>query len=149
MLLRAFSTLLILEVVTGIMVTKWRSLNNIRNLLKSTLYSGIPVILNFALCAFIKIQLEATAETIGSVINQHGRKCRYSLRPSSLSNEVQVAWNGPSEMSKATTNILEESIDQYFKNIKTSVQFYVSYQLKLMSTTVKNYFSLPSRIENM
>ena len=41
--------------------------------LKSALYSDIPVILHFALWAFMEIPLEATAENIGSVINQLDR----------------------------------------------------------------------------
>ena len=61
----------------------------------------------------MKIPLQDTAETSGSVINQDGRKCRYSLRPSLFSNEVQVAWNGPSEQSKATKIILEKTIEPY------------------------------------
>ena len=44
----------------------------------------------------MKIPLDATAETIGSVINSNGSKNRSSLLPKALSNEVQVAWNGPS-----------------------------------------------------
>ena len=59
----------------------------------------------------MKIPLQDTAETSGSVINQDGRKCRYSLTPSSFSNEV--ARNGPSEQSKATEIILEKTIEPY------------------------------------
>ena len=54
-------------------------------------FSGIEEILHFSLCCFVKAPLEATAETIGSLINQHGRKGRYSLLPTSLSNEVHIA----------------------------------------------------------
>ena len=43
------------------------------------------------------------AETIGSVINQHGRQDRYSLLPQSISDEVQVAWNAPPYPSLAAT----------------------------------------------
>ena len=50
---------------------------------------NIPKILHFALCCFVKIPLETTAETIGSVINTHGCKERCSLLPGSLTNEVQ------------------------------------------------------------
>ena len=78
-------------------------------------FSGIENILHFCLCCFVKAPLEATAETIGSLINQHGRKGRYSLLPASLSNEVQIAYNGPSEMDPKTKELLKESIEEYFK----------------------------------
>ena len=67
-------------------------------------YSTINNILHFALCCFMKIPLEATAETIGSVINRHGCKERCGLLPSSLSNEVQLVWKGPAEFHPDTHN---------------------------------------------
>ena len=97
---------------------------------KPALYSEIPLVLHLALCCFVKVPLEATAETIGSVINQNGRKFMYSLRPSSLSNKVQVAWYGPAEFSRATDEIIKTLIDKYFENIQTSVRFYVKTSLK-------------------
>ena len=56
---------------------------------KPNLYKDIPDILHLALCCFVKSPLKAPAETIGSLINQHGRKQRCSLSPASLSSEVQ------------------------------------------------------------
>ena len=65
-------------------------------------------ILHFAFkCCFTKAPLEAPDETIGSLINQHGSKQRCSLTPSSLSNEVQVSWNGPSEHDEITERPIE------------------------------------------
>ena len=52
------------------------------------LYDNIGNILHLALCCFVKVPLEATAESIGSVINQHGCKERASILPSTLSIEV-------------------------------------------------------------
>ena len=46
------------------------------------LYSNIGNILHLPLCCFVKEPLEATAESIGSVINQHGCKERASILPS-------------------------------------------------------------------
>ena len=77
-------------------------------------YTGIKDILHLALCCFVKAPLEATAETAGSLINQHGRKSRCSLLPASLSNEIQIAWNGPAEMDPTTTSLLKESMANYF-----------------------------------
>ena len=57
----------------------------------------ISDILHLALCAFTKSPLEAIAESIGSVINRHGSDERSSLLPATLSNEVQLSWNGPEE----------------------------------------------------
>ena len=88
----------------------------------------IPDILHFALCCFTKALLEAPAETTGSLINQHGSKQRYSLTPSSLSNDVQVCWNGPSEHDKITERLLEDSLKDYFEEHTKSgkPRFYVS-----------------------
>ena len=85
---------------------------------KSELCEDIPLILHF-----VKVPLEASAETIESATNQHGRKSRYSLRPSSLSNEVQKAWNGHSEFSIATAEIINIAIDKYLGNIQTGLRF--------------------------
>ena len=67
-------------------INKWLCIFN-----ESKHFSGIEDILHFSLSCFVKAPLEATAETIGSLINRHGRKGRYSLLPASLSNEVQIA----------------------------------------------------------
>ena len=82
------------------------------------LYTGCEDIIHFALCCFVKIPLEATAESIGSVINRHGRKERCSLRPDVLSSECQISWNGPSEFSKEASDLIDESIEDHFKNNK-------------------------------
>ena len=110
------------------------------------LYKDIPNILHFTLCCFTKAPLEATAETIGSIINQHGRKDRYSLLPSSLSNEVQVAWNGPAEFDPVTDDILKEALELHFKETKTGVRFYTKSVIRYMSNTLTNYYKTPSRI---
>ena len=86
---------------------------------KKNLYSDISYVLHLAMCCFVKIQLEATAKTIGSVINNHGCKNRSSLLPKTLSNEMQVAWNGPSEFSHLTKSLIKESLDNYFKKSQT------------------------------
>ena len=57
-------------------VTKWLMICT-----KPNLYKNIHDILHFALCCFVKVPLEAPAESIGSIINQHGRKQRCSLSP--------------------------------------------------------------------
>ena len=113
---------------------------------KKNLYKDIPNILHFALCCFTKAPLEAPAETIGSVISQHGRKSRYSLLPSSLSNEVQVAWNEPEEFQPATKDILDEALELHFKEKQTGVRFYSKHFIRHMSTTVKDYYLKQSRI---
>ena len=110
------------------------------------LYEGVEGILNFALCCFVKSPLEATAESIGSVINQHARQQRYSLLPSSIGNEVQVAWNGPQVFSSAATSIIKEALQQYFKAHKSGPRFSVSTKIKLMSNTVKETIEKPSKI---
>ena len=46
--------------------------------------------------------LEATAESIGSKINQHGSDQRQSHNIGTLSTEVEVAWNGPADFSSET-----------------------------------------------
>ena len=95
-----------------------------------------------ALC-FVKVLLEATAESIGSVINHHGCKERASILPSTLSSEVQVSWNGPSEFSFATTEILEESLKIHFDGKKTG--FYTHSKVKLSSKTLAAPTNGPSR----
>ncbi len=78
----------------------------------SKLYSGCEDVIHFALCCFVKIPLEATAESIGSVINKHGRKERCSLCPDAL--YCQVAWNGQTEFSKEATSIIEEALEDHY-----------------------------------
>ena len=116
---------------------------------KKNLFMNIPDILNFALCCFVKSPLEATAETIGSVINQHGSKQRYSLKPASLSSEVQVCWNGPFEHSPAAEILLERSLDSYFdEHTKSGVaRFHTSSKFKIVSKTIKNHLQTKSRID--
>ena len=85
---------------------------------KSELYEDILLILHF-----VKVPLEATAETKVSATNQHARKSIYSLRPRPLSNEVQIAWNGNSEFSIATAEIINIAVDKHFENIQTGLRF--------------------------
>ena len=116
---------------------------------KKNLFNKIPDILHFALCCFMKSPLEATAETLGSVINQHGSKQRQSLKPASLSNEVQISWNGPFEHSAAAERLLDRSLDAYFNEHTKSgaVRFHVSSKFKFMSSTIRNYLKKRSRID--
>ena len=95
----------------------------------------------------MKAPLEAPAETLGSVINQHGRKQRCSLAPASLSSEVQVAWNGPFEFSKATDKLLEEALDRYFEEHtqQGSARFYVSSKLRFASSTISKFMNLSNQ----
>ena len=113
---------------------------------KENLYKGVEDILHLALCSFVKSPLEATAESIGSVINDHGRKSRCSLSPASLSSEVQIAWNAPHEFSAAATKLVNRSVEEYFKGTKLGVRFYTASRLKLTSSTIKKYMEKPSRI---
>ena len=109
-------------------------------------YKGIQNILHLALCCFMKIPLEATAETIGSVINSHGCKERCSLLPSSLSNEVQVVWNGPPEFHHDTTIILKRALDSYFEGSVLGMRFYAKTKLALISSSISRYISEKARI---
>ena len=110
-------------------------------------FTGISDILHLALCCFVKAPLEATAETAGSLINQHGRKSRCSLLPASLSNEIQIALNGPAEMEQATTNLIKESMVEYFDKKQTGVRFYIQTKIRLISLTIQSYCSKHSRIQ--
>ena len=92
------------------------------------LYSNIGNIVPLPLCCFVKEPLKATAESIGSVINQHGYKERASILPSTLSREVLVSWNGPPELRVATTDILEEALKIYFDGKKTGLFEFVNTQ---------------------
>ena len=113
---------------------------------KKSLYKDIPDILHFSLCCFVKSPVEAIAESIGSVINRHGSDDRASLLPSSLSNEVQLSWNGPEEFDAMTDSLVEDSIYQYFRNVKTGVRFYVKSMIRLISPTIARYYQQQSRI---
>ena len=116
---------------------------------KPNQYEGIPDNLHFALCCFTKASLEAPAETIGSLINQHGSKQMCSLTISSLRNEVQVSWNGPSEHNNITEMLLEDSLKDYFEEHTKSgkPRFYVSSRLHFSSSTVSAYMNKRSRIK--
>ena len=104
-------------------------------LTKKNLYEGISDILHFALCCFMKSPLEAVAESKGSEINSHGNENRSSLLLSSLSNEVQLSWNGPQEFDPTTDTIIDESIEKYFEENSMGVRFYVRSKLNIMSST--------------
>ena len=109
-------------------------------------YVGLSEILHLALSCFVKSPLQATAESIGSVINQHGRKQRFSLKPSSLSNEVQIAWNGPQEFDHALQPILREALQVYFSENQHGIRFYLSTKIKVYSSTLLRYMAKTSRI---
>ena len=111
-----------------------------------SLYNGCEDILHLALSCFVKVPLEATAESIGSVINRHGRKERCSMHPNSLSSECQVAWNGPQEFSKETTQIIDEALKEHFKGNKCGMRFFVVSKMKFISSTISSYMNKPSRI---
>lgn len=113
---------------------------------KKHLYSEIPDILHLAICSFLKIPLEATAETIGSIINNHGSRNRSSLLPKSLSNEVQVNWNGPSEFSPEATSVIDEALITYFEGKQTGMRFFARTRLNIISSTIASYMKKPSRI---
>ena len=85
-------------------------------------------------------------ETIGSVINQHGRKNRCSLRNDSLSNEVQVAWNGPQEFQRQVAEIIEDALNAHFAGTETGIRFYARSKLKLASSTINDYIKKRSKI---
>lgn len=116
---------------------------------KKNLYMDISDILHFSLCCFVKSPLEAVAESIGSVINRHGSDDRASLLPASLSDEVQLSWNGPEEFDDMVDALVEETIEQYFSNAKTGVRFYVKSAIRLMSPTIASYCQQRSRIEEL
>ena len=122
-------------------ISKWLMIST-----KKNLYAGISNILHLALCCFVKAPLEATVETIGSVINQHGRKNRCSLRNDSLSNEVQVAWNGPQEFQRQVAEIIEDALNAHFAGTETGIRFYARSKLKLASSTINDYIKKRSRI---
>ena len=116
---------------------------------KENLYQGIEDILHLALCCFVKAPLEAPAESVGSIINQHGRVQRCSLSNASLSAEVQIAVNGPFEFSPMTDQLISEAIKKYFeKHTKAgSARFYVSSKLKTSSSTIANFLQKRSKVE--
>lgn len=116
---------------------------------KQQLYKDIPDILHFALCCFVKVPLEAPAETIGSLINQHGRKDRCSLSPASLSSEVQVAWNGPAEYDPNTEQLIDRALKDYFEEHtqKGTPRFFITSGIRHSSSTVATYMNKSSRIK--
>ena len=105
---------------------------------KKNLYAGISNIFHLALWFFVKAPIEVTVETIGSVINQHGRKNRFSLKNDSLSNEaeVKVAWNGPHEFQPQAAEVIEDTLNAHFSGTETRIRFYVRSKLKLASSTI-------------
>ena len=112
---------------------------------KPALYKGKEVILNLALSAFVKSPLEATAETIGSVINRHA-KGRGSLTMGNLSDEVFVDWNGAPYPSTIADNLIHRGIEEYFKKHISGPRFYVRSKLRLISPTIARYLERPARI---
>ena len=115
---------------------------------KPRLYKDIPDILHLALSCFVKAPIETPAESVGSLINQHGRKQRCGLSATSLSSEVQIAWNGSAEFDPVTDKLIDESIDEYFlEHSKTgNPRFYVTTKLHLASSTISSHLQKKSRI---
>ena len=111
------------------------------------LFDGISGILHLALCCFVKAPLEATAESVGSVIGRYGSRDRWSLLPANLSAEIQVAWNGPHLFSPEATSLIEEALKRHFEGKETGLRFYVNSKLKLVSSTIASYMKKPSRIQ--
>ena len=109
-------------------------------------YKDISNILHFALCCFVKSPLEATAESIGSVINSHRCKERCSLLPSTLANEVQIVWNGPPEFHPDTKILLNQALHTYFESNSMGMRFYARTKLSLISSTISKYISEKARI---
>ena len=114
---------------------------------KQKYYKDLENILHFALCCFVKSPLEATAESIGSVLNSHGCKERCSLLPSSLSNEVQIVWNGPPEFHPDATIVITEALNSHFENNAWGMRFYARSKLSLISSTIAKYASEKARIK--
>ena len=98
------------------------------------LTEGLQEIVHFALCCF-----EATAESIGSVINEYGRKQRYSLLPSSLGDEIQIAWNGPQIFSTAATSMIKGAMERYFQRHRADKKprFYESSKAHIQHCSVR------------
>ena len=79
-------------------------------------FRGCETIIHFSLCCFVKSPLEAIVESVGSDINRHGYGQRSSLTAEHLSDEIMVAYNGPSKFSLACYSLIPRSLYQYFKN---------------------------------
>ena len=71
------------------------------------------------------------------------------MTPSSLSNEVQVSCNGPSEHDKITERLLEDSLKDYFEEHTKSGEprFDVRSGLCFSSSAVSAYINKRSRIK--
>ena len=69
------------------------------------------------------------------------------LLPKSLSNEVQVNWNGPNEFSQEDTSIIEEALESHFDGKETGMRFFARIMLNLMSSTIAAYINKPSSIK--
>ena len=115
--------------------------------LDKKLYSGAENIIHLALCCFVKSPAESIAECIGSRINQHGGKDRYSMSEKSLGDEVQVVVNGPQEFSTEATELIKQSVDKYFRRNSIGPRFYVRSKLKLVSETIRNTIRSGSHID--
>ena len=129
--------------IGGDEMTKWLKLCTTPNF-----YKEISDVLHFALSCFVKVPLEAPAETIGSVINQHGRKERCSLKMANLSSEVQVAWNGPAEYDPAAQTLINQALEEYFTEhtISKTARFYTTAVVKCSSSTISKFMKKKSRI---
>lgn len=110
-----------------------------------SLYQGKECILNLALASFVKSPLEATAESLGSVINRHA-KGRCSITMENLSDEVFISWNGAPFPSDMTEKLIRKAIAKYFQSHVSGPRFYVRSKLRLLSPTIAKYLQRPARI---
>ena len=104
---------------------------------KKNLYSDIPDVLHLGLGPVLLPE---------DPTSNHSGVNRGSLLPNTLSNEVQVAWNAPSEFSHFKTSLIKESLDKYFKEGQTGLRFYERKRLALMSSTIAEFMKKRSRI---
>ena len=104
-------------------------------------------VVNYGISNRVKSPAESIAECVGSRINQHGGKDRYSMSEKSLGDEVQVVVNGPKEFSTEATELIKQSVDRYFRRNSIGPRFYVRSKLKLVSETIRNTIRSSSHID--
>ena len=97
------------------------------------LITGCEEIINFALCCFVKLPL-ATAESIGSVITGMRGKKGFLWDQINYLQNAKIAWNGCSDFLKETSYLIDEAIEEHFKN-KSGMRFFVTSKLKIISST--------------
>ena len=77
------------------------------------------------------------------------RELRSSERiETSLSSEVHVAWNGPTMYDPVTSDLIGDSLKEYFEEHTKSgaPRFHTSSKLRFSSSTVSDYMNKKSRI---